>query len=161
MIVSDTTPISNFLHLDRIEILEQMFPAIHIPEAVRQEIETAFSYNVRWQQRLKDGFLVIRKVKNPLLARQLLLKLHPGEAEALCICIENNAKLCLLDDKDARIAAALNHIPVIGTLGILIQAKKRGLIGSVKEMMDILKNQHHFWISKAMYEEVLRLSHEN
>jgi len=31
MIVSNTTPISNFLHLNRIEILQHLFRQIHIP----------------------------------------------------------------------------------------------------------------------------------
>jgi predicted nucleic acid-binding protein len=127
---------------------------------VKQEIEAAFSDCSKWRQCLKDRFFIVRHVKNPLLLRQLLLHLHSGEAEALCICMENKAQLCLLDDKDARIAAGLNRIPVTGTLGILIQAKKRGLTDSVRYFMDELKDRHHFWISNAMYKKVLELSGE-
>jgi len=75
--------------------------------------------------------------------------------------MENKAKLCLLDDKDARLEAGLSKIPVTGTMGILIQAKKKGLIKSVRYFMDELKNQHHFWISNAMYKKVLELSGED
>lgn len=160
MIVSNTTPISNFLHLNQIEILQDLFKKLYIPPAVKQEIEAAFSAHSKWRQCLKDEFFIIRKVKEPLIIRQLLSQLHPGEAEALCICMENNAKLCLLDDKDARIAARLNKIPVTGTLGILIQAKKQGMIDSVEYFMKELKNRHHFWISNSMYKKVLELSGE-
>ena len=83
-----------------------------------------------------------------------------GEAEALCLCIENDAKLCLIDDRDARIIARLNNIPVSGTLGVLMKAKKMGIIESVKKVMDRLRNDHHFWIDDAMYNKVLRLSNE-
>ena len=52
-----------------------------------------------------------------------------GEAEALCLCIENNAQLRLIDDRDARLIARINDIPVSGTLGVLIKAKKMGSMG--------------------------------
>jgi len=161
VIVSNTTPISNFLHLGRIDILQCMFGQIHIPPAVKQEIKAAFSDNIKWQKCMNDGSFIIQDVKNPWLSKQLLEKLHIGEAEALCICMENNAELCLLDDKDARKTAKQNKIPISGTLGILIQAKKTEQIESVKYYMDELKTRHHFWISKAMYRKVLYLSGEN
>ena len=160
MIVSNTTPISNLLHLNRIEILQHLFKKIHIPPAVKQELEVTFSAHSKWRQCLKNEFFIIRNIKNPLLIRQLRLQLHPGEAEALCVCMENKADLCLLDDKDARVIAGLNKIPVTGTLGILIQAKNKGMLDSVKYSMDELKNCHHFWISNAMYKKVLELSGE-
>jgi predicted nucleic acid-binding protein len=160
MIVSNTTPISNFLHLNRTDILRLMFEKIHIPAAVRYEIDASFSDNRQWQQCLKDEFFVILKVKSPAFFYQILGQLHKGEAEALCICMENKADLCLLDDKDARFFAKQHRIPITGTLGILVQAKKKGLIQSVKPLMDELKSHHHFWISGAMYREVLNLSGE-
>ena len=160
MIVSNTTPISNFLHLNRIDILRQMFGKIHIPPAVKQEIEVAFSDHIQWQQCLTDEFFVLRKTKSLVLIHQILAQLHRGEAEALCICLENKAKLCLLDDKDARRFAKQNQIPISGTLGVLAEAKRRGLIESVKPLMNELKSFHHFWISNAMYTEVLNLSGE-
>lgn len=160
MIVSNTTPISNFLHLNQVDILRNMFEKIHIPAAVGHEIDAAFSDNRQWQQCLRDKFLVILKVKSPVLLYQILGQLHRGEAEALCICMENNAKLCLLDDKDARYFAKQHGIAITGTLGILAEAKKKGLIQSVKALMDELRSRHHFWISNAMYREVLRLSEE-
>lgn len=161
MIVSNTTPISNFLHIGRIDVFHSMFDKIHIPPAVKQEIEAGFSDNMTWRKCLNDGFFMIQEVKNQWISDQLIEKLHAGEAEALCVCMENNSKLCLLDDKDAREIAVKNNIPVTGTLGILIQAKKRNQIESVKHYMDELKNHHHFWISNAIYLKILRLSGED
>lgn len=160
MIVSNTSPISNFLHLKQISILQNLFSRIHIPPAVKKEIDAAFSSDSEWLQCLEDGFFIIQNVKDPLLVQQFLLQLHSGEAEALSVCLENKANLCILDDKDARIVAGLHQIPLTGTLGILIQAKKKGLLDSVEYLMDELKNRHHFWISESMYEKALALSGE-
>jgi len=56
MIVSNTTPISNFLHLSQIEILQYLFREIHIPYAVKQEIEVFFSDHKDWKKCLQEGF---------------------------------------------------------------------------------------------------------
>ena len=81
--------------------------------------------------------------------------LHQGEAEAICLSLEKKAKLCLMDDKDGRTIAHLNNLHVTGTLGILLKAKKIGLIPSVKDLIDKLRIEHHFWVRKDMYQKVL------
>ena len=160
MIVSNTTPISNFLHLDQMEILKTIFKELHVPMAVHSEIEVYFSGDYQWQKCLDEDFIIKTEVQTSRKIQELLIHLHMGEAEALCLCIENNAQLCLLDDKDARIVARLNNIPVSGTLGVLIKAKKMGIIESVKELMDRLRTDHHYWVNDAMYNKVLSLSNE-
>jgi len=38
MIVSNTTPISNFLYIDKISVCSELFSAVYIPEAVANEV---------------------------------------------------------------------------------------------------------------------------
>ena len=160
MIVSNTTPISNFLHLGQLEILKKIFKELHVPMAVYSEIEAYFAGDNQWQKCLDEDFFIKAEIQTSAKIKELMTHLHIGEAEALCLCIENNAKLCLLDDRDARIIARLNNIPISGTLGVLMKAKKMGIIESVKEPMDQLRTDHHFWIDDAMYNKVLNLSGE-
>jgi len=160
MIVSNTTPISNFLLLNRIDILKQLFKEIHISQTVKYEIEDFFSTHEDWQQSLHEGFIVVHQVQHHFMLKQFLNVLHPGEAETLCLCMEHNAQLCLVDDKNARAFAEFNNIKISGTLGILIAAKKKGVIEVVKPFMDMLRTKHRFWISDNMYEKVLQTSHE-
>ncbi len=48
MIVSNTTPISNLLHIDKISVLNKLFGAVYIPEAVANEVNVVFSsYGLR------------------------------------------------------------------------------------------------------------------
>ena len=160
MTVSNTTPISNFLHLGQMEILKTIFKKLHIPMAVHSEIEAYFSGDDQWQRCLDEEFIIRTEVQTSPKIKELMIHLHMGEAEVLCLCIENNAQLCLVDDRDARIIARLNNIPVSGTLGVLLKAQKMGIIESVKKLMDLLRNDHHFWIDDAMYSKVSRLSNE-
>jgi predicted nucleic acid-binding protein len=160
MIVSNTTPLSNFLHLNRMDILQRLFTHIHIPQLVREELEEFFSTHEQLQKALQDGFLVVHTIQSSVILKQFLNVLHQGEAEALGLYIEQQAVLCLVDEKDARAFATMNGINISGTLGVLIQAKQRGIIDAVKPLMDTLRTQHYFWISEPMYQLVLRLSSE-
>jgi predicted nucleic acid-binding protein len=142
------------------EILKTVFKELHVPMAVHSEIEVYFSGDYQWQKCLDENFIIRTEIQTSPKIKELMIHLHMGDAEALCLCIENNAQLCLLDDRDARIIARLNNIPVSGTLGVLMKAKKMGIIESVKELRDRLRTDHHYWIDDEMYNKVLSLSNE-
>ena len=160
MIISNTTPISNFLQLERFDLLKRLFPVLHISQAVKREIDVVFAAHRVWQTSLQDDFIVVHEVASSDLRRHFLSVLHPGEAEALCLYLEQHADLCLVDDRDARAIATLHHIKLTGTLGILIQAKQRGVIDIVHPLLNRLREEHIFWISAEMYDTVLHLTGE-
>ncbi|OGV68570.1 MAG: hypothetical protein A3K19_08560 [Lentisphaerae bacterium RIFOXYB12_FULL_65_16] len=160
MIVSDTTPISNFLHLGRIAVLGELFGTLHIPPAVKQEIDEGFTRDRDWLNCLELRTVVVSRPRSRLLVQRFKRNLHAGEAEAICLALERKARLCLLDDRDARTQAELNGVPLVGTLGILIEAKHAGLLGSVRQAMDFLRDHRRFWVDDATYRRVLVLADE-
>ncbi len=160
MIVSNTTPISNLLHVDKISVLSELFGAVYIPEAVANEVNVVFSSYEEWQESVERKQIIIQPISNSIFVRQLVPLIHQGEAEAICLSLEKKAKLCLIDDKDARTIAQLHDLPVTGTLGILLKAKKTGLISSIKQLIDKLRDEHHFWIREDMYQKVLHIAKE-
>lgn len=160
MIVSNTTPISNLLHIDKISLLAELFGTVYIPEAVGNEVNVVFSSCEQWQKCVEGEQIIIQPISNTILAKQMVPFLHQGEAEAICLGLEKKAKLCLIDDKDARTIAELNNLRVTGTLGILLKAKKTGSISSVKQLIDRLRTEHHFWVKQDMYEKVLHMAKE-
>lgn len=81
MIVSNTTPLSNFLHLDRMDILQQLLGEIHIPQAVRDEIEVFFRSDNRWQTSLEKRLIIVHTVQSRSFLNQPLRILHQGEAD--------------------------------------------------------------------------------
>ena len=160
MIVSNTTPISNLLHIDKISVLNKLFGAVYIPEAVADEVNVVFSSYEEWQECLEREQIIIQPISNTIFVKQLTPFLHQGEAEAICLSLEKKAKLCLIDDKDARTIAQMHNLSVTGTLGILLKAKKTGLISTVKQLIDKLRSEHHFWIREDMYQRVLHIAKE-
>ncbi|MEM1095030.1 MAG: DUF3368 domain-containing protein [Bacteroidota bacterium] len=53
--------------------------------------------------------------------------MHPGEREAIALAEAKQADLLLLDERAARAIAAERHVPITGTLGVLLEASMRGL----------------------------------
>jgi len=87
-------------------------------------------------------------------ARQIS-NLPCGEAESIVLAIEVRPDVLLLDEAEARRIAGLYDLPVTGVIGLLIQAKHEGLVSSLAEEMDRLREQGNFRIHDALYRCVL------
>ena len=88
-----------------------------------------------------------------------MLVLDPGEAEAILLAEEVNCKFLLIDERKGRAIANRRGVPVVGIAGVLLAAKKRGLIDAV---VPILKNleQAGYRISAGLTKEIARLAGE-
>ncbi len=62
--------------------------------------------------------------------------------------------ILLLDETEARRIAVLYNLPVIGIIGLLMQAKNVGQVASLREEMDRLREQGGFWIHDALYRRI-------
>lgn len=112
----------------RSSILRELFGTVCIPKAVADEVNWLFAAFQPWKKCLEEGLFVVVPISNSILAQQMVPLLHQGEAETICLALENNAKLCLIDDKDGRLVAQSNHLAITGSLGILLKAKQSGLL---------------------------------
>jgi hypothetical protein len=83
--------------------------------------------------------------------------LDEGEAEAIALAREEQAPVVLLDEKDARQVARRLNLRVLGTVGLLIWAKRVGAIASLREQLDTLRTLGRFRLSQAVYDEALRI----
>jgi predicted nucleic acid-binding protein len=70
-----------------------------------------------------------------------------------------SADWLLIDDKRGRKIAAVNHINTIGSLGVLLSAKKRGLISAVKPKIDQIADSN-VYIGQTLRQIVLDIAGE-
>jgi len=77
----------------------------------------------------------------------------------LALAIEARADRILLDDLLARRIARTLDLSVIGTVGILLVAKRRAIISSVRPHLDALLRES-FFMGPGLYDDVLRLAGE-
>lgn len=73
---------------------------------------------------------------------------------------EQKADLLLMDDNAAKKTAKFIGMSVTGSLGVLIKAKKEGLIPEVKPMMEALI-QDGLYVDETIQKMVLEASGEN
>ena len=78
-----------------------------------------------------------------------------GEAEVIALALEKKTDLVLLGEKEAREVAEKLGFRILGTVGLLIGAKREGLIKSVQENLDALREEAGFRLNPELYKQVL------
>ena len=74
----------------------------------------------------------------------------------IALAIELKADLVLIDERLGRNIASRFGQKCIGILGMLMEAKHRGIIASVKPVVDDLITAAGFWVRNDLYLKVLR-----
>ena len=151
IVVSDTSPITALLAVGCGELLPQLFGDVVIPRAVEKELRRTHSSLPPWVRVMT----VHDRAKTTLYAQKVDL----GEAEAIALTQELSADLLLIDERIGRVIAARFGIKIIGLLGVVMEAKHRGLIREIKPLIDALTNVG-FRIGNDLYERVLQAAGE-
>ncbi|NHC37557.1 DUF3368 domain-containing protein [Scytonema millei] len=160
IVVSDTSPINNLAAINRLNLLQQLYGTITIPQAVYRELtEPDFPVAGAIEVQTFD-WIQVRQVNNNGVVIALQNELDFGEAEAIALALETQAEQLLIDERLGRIVAARLNLRYTGILGILIEAKSQELIPEVKPLLDALINQAGFWVAQSLYDRVLRLAGE-
>ncbi|MGB9768107.1 MAG: DUF3368 domain-containing protein [Dictyoglomus turgidum] len=153
-IVANSSPL---IALAKIKKLDLLTYEIYIPRAVFEEItEIGKEYRDELLKWAKEKVL---NVENKKAVEYLEIILGKGEAEAIVLSEEIKADAILIDDLKAREIATLRGLKVVGTIGILLNAKRQGTITELKPLLDeLIKNGIR--ISKELYEHALKLAKE-
>jgi uncharacterized protein len=157
IVVSDTSPISNLLQIGDLDLLRQLFQEIIIPQDVFNELcEVKTQADILSEQ----TWIKTSTVAGSELKAELLKELDKGEAEAIILAIELHADYLLIDEVKGRSIAESYGIKVVGILGVLLQAKQKGLIADVKTHLQKLVDEAGFWLNPKLIEKVLEIAKE-
>ncbi len=154
IVVSDASPIINLAIIGRLDFLRSLYGNVIIPQAVQDEVSAALPGKIKSEfEKLK--WIETKQTTNRTSVLALELELDQGEAEAITLALEINADLLLIDERKGRLVANRFGLRFIGLLGVLIEAKQKGLVSTVKSQMDDLISKAGFWISPKLYNQVL------
>ncbi|MCF0216706.1 MAG: DUF3368 domain-containing protein [Fibrobacteraceae bacterium] len=161
IVVSDTTPIITLLKIGRLDLLQQMYGSVKIPEAVFVELTQNPRFMNESETIRNCDFLQVTPVQNEAQV-DLLQKatgLDLGESEALALCLETRSDLLLMDEARGRMVAKQMGIALTGVVGIIAMAFKRGLISKsdIVGYVDALREGGRF-ISEKFLQYLLGLA---
>ncbi|MCC6414020.1 MAG: DUF3368 domain-containing protein [Saprospiraceae bacterium] len=160
IVVSDTTSISALFLINRINLLEQLFKEVVIPEPVFSELLALEGFGKNVDALRGSTWLSIRKATPSTTLSQLLDNLDEGEAHAIAIALELNADLLIIDERKGRKQAELMKLTYTGLGGVLLRAKSAGLIPLIAPVLDDLKVQAGFYLSESVREILLQAADE-
>lgn len=127
IVVADTSPINYLILIDQIAILEVLYGRILIPHAVHEELLSLKApLSVRAWAKNPPGWLELLSPSTGL--HPPVARLDRGETEAIALAEELHADWLLIDEAAGRNEAAKRGLQTIGTLGILREAHRAGLL---------------------------------
>ncbi len=152
--ISDTSPLILLEKTGYLRILGKLFKSIVIPPAVDKEWLRSGCY-------IHPSCLSIITLSHEaeLIADGLCQKMDKGEAEAISLFSDIKADWLLLDDLKSRKYAYSQNLPVTGTAGILITARKKGFIPELRPILESLKKQR-LYLSDEVFQKALILADE-
>jgi predicted nucleic acid-binding protein len=133
--VGDTSPSTNLAAVGQMELLQQLYGDVFVPEEVAEELVDCGPSSVGYVDVTQFAWLHVRPVANRPLVVSLLAELDIGEAAAIALATEREA-LLLIDERRGRHVAQRLGLRHVGLLGVLVVAKHRGLIPSVRSCLD-------------------------
>lgn len=156
IVVSNASPIVNLAAVGRLELLRQLYGKVVIPQAVHHEIVVVGAGQPGAAEVEASDWVEFCRVTDRTMVTSLQLEVDEGEAEAIALAAELEADLLLLDERRGRIVASRLGLKFIGLLGVLIEAKHRGLVPAIKPLLDDLIGKAGFWVTRGLYDRVLR-----
>ena len=158
-IVSNTGPIIALSAIDHLGILKKIFDQVVLPEPVHNEIMQGGKDLPGLGCYKKATWIKVVSLSTaiePLLGTLL----DKGEASVIHLAREIGADFVLIDERKARkIARKIYGSRVVGSVRILVEAKHRGLISSVRGALEEMRNSG-YWIHDDIVKTALEQAEE-
>lgn len=157
-IICNTSPFQYLHQINQLQILPALAGQLIVPPAVMQELLIGRSVGIDLPDLSQEPWVVVQSPAGQS-ALPLIADLGAGESEVLMLALEIPDARVILDDMLARRIAESLNIPLTGTLGLLLDAKRIGLIVQVRPLLDQLQALR-FRLSPVTYRAVLKLAGE-
>lgn len=147
-IIADTSCLIIFDKIGQLTILQNTFPDLIVTKEVAQEFGEV------------PDWIAVQDITDKKQYSKLLEGLGKGEASSITLALEFQDCLLIIDEKKGRNIAKDLDIEIIGSLGVLVKAKEKGVIKSVKNILNIIE-ETNFRISEKIRKKVLEKAGES
>lgn len=155
--VADAAPLIAFARIDQLGLLPKVLGEVVVPETVAGECLLPGLPGADVIAGAFDSGLLTRHADvagEPLSIPQL----DEGETAAIRLAREVGASL-LIDERLGRAVARRLGLAVIGSLGVLIAAKRQELVGSAATLIEQMR-RNGYYIADALVREALQRAGE-
>ena len=156
ILIADASALIALATCDSLALLDALFGEVMVPDAVYLEVaQPDKAQGARLQHYLQG------KVRSVDMGGFVYLDVYAdlGETQAMLLYKAMNADLLLIDDQRGRKVAKINQINTVGSLGVLLQAKRKGLIPAVAPLLKQIAASPVF-INAGLIQTVLELAGE-
>lgn len=156
--ICDTSPLQYLHQLGRLDLLRRLTGRLVVPSAVAAELAEGHRCGADVPDPGALSWIVTREPRGQA-ALPPMVDLGPGETAVLALALESDDGVAILDDGLARRHARRLNLRLTGTLGLLVDAKRAGLIEAVAPLLDDL-DALRFHLDARTRQTVLRLAGE-
>ena len=159
IVILDSSILIGLGGIGRLALLHDLFGEVIVPQAVSDEV-IDYGRDPEVSQEIDQApWIKTVHVENELAVRVLLHPLDLGEAEVIVLTQELGADLAGVDERLAREKLESLGVKVVGILGILLRAKKAGLLDEIRPAIDELR-RIKFSMSQSLVEIILDMAGE-
>ena len=156
--VVDASPIILLAKTGHLDLLPASADELLIPKAVAEEIRQGPSDDPARAWLDTEGEKAVEST-GPVPETVAAWDLGRGESRVLSVGVRRPGWTAVVDDGAARRCGKGLDVPVLGTLGVLVVAKREGVFESVRPATRALR-QAGLHVSDAVVEQVLRMAGE-
>jgi predicted nucleic acid-binding protein len=158
LVICDATPLIYLARIERFDLLRALHEAVLIPPAVWAEVAVQGGHLAEGKLVRKgaaEGWLRMEQPRLTLTLTAAEAKdLDPGETEAIRLALEHKALLAI-DEARGRAVALRLGLRITGTVGLLMRARRQGLIPNLRTDLDRLRSETTFRLSESVYRQAL------
>lgn len=156
LVVADTGPLLALARRELLVLLPGLFRRVLLTPVVLGECEAKpdCGEGMAIRRAVEDGHIELAERHEALP----VWGIDAGETSAIALALEKGAAV-LMDDKAGRSVAKHLGVTVIGTAGLLVLAKRRGLLTSVRDHLDALMASDYF-LGENVVADALRMAGE-
>ena len=155
-VVVNASPLILLCKVGRVELLHRLCRTVCVPEGVAAEIEVVPDDPAC---RALSGCAWLQRVAASVPDCVKAWDLGRGESEVIAYALATPGFRPVLDDAEGKACSLAFGLKPLGTGGLLVHAKKAGLLGSVGEVLHDMRAKG-LWISEPVLDAILQQAGE-
>lgn len=159
-VICSTSALVYLYRIKALKWLPQMFDEVWVPSDVLEELQRGLFIGLDVPHLFDYDWIRYADPQTTLPSAWLSQELNASDLVAMSLCFEIPDAVVLLDDGRARKTGRVAGLDVWGTLRVLLEAKKRGLIKRIAPYVNRLNVEAGMWMTDETRLRILRLAGE-